>query len=277
MFLNFSNNSYRNLDINLYTCGIESCISKHSYGPALRSGYMIHYILKGHGIFKVNDKTYHLGENEAFLIEPNVLIYYEADENDPWEYCWIGFNGVKTKEYLSRTKLSIDNPIFSFDEDKKLWNCMNSIITSSKMTLNKDLLLISKLYKFLYLLCEIYPNNEINNTQNQQKYIEDALMFIEQNYSDNITINEISKYISIDRSYLHRLFKKYINKSPQKFLLDLRMEKASSLLENSTLRISDIARSVGYKDALLFSKTFKKLKNCTPTEYRNGKNHTSGV
>lgn len=269
MFLNFSNNTYNNLDINLYTCGIESCVSKHSYGPALRSGYMIHYILKGQGILKVNDKTYHLKENEAFLIEPNVLIYYEADENDPWEYSWIGFNGVKTKEYLNRTNLSATNPIFTFDEDKRLWNCMNNIIVSSKITSNKDLLLISRLYEFLYLLCEIYPNNATDNKQTQQKYVEAALMFIEQNYSDHITINDISKYISINRSYLHRLFKRYINKSPQQFLLDLRMEKASSLLKNSTLKVSDIARSVGYKDAFLFSKTFKKFKNCTPTEHRS--------
>ncbi|QOS82521.1 helix-turn-helix transcriptional regulator [Paenibacillus sp. JNUCC31] len=47
-----------------------------------------------------------------------------------------------------------------------------------------------------------------------------------------------------------------------------RMDKACFLLTNSTFKIGDISRSVGYKDVLLFSKTFKRIKKCTPSEYR---------
>jgi AraC-like DNA-binding protein len=271
MILNFSDHSHNNLDLNLYTCGREACISKHSYGPAIRSGYMIHYILKGKGVFKLHDKIYNLGKNEAFLIEPNNLIYYEADVVDPWEYIWIGFSGVKAKEYLNRTSVCIDNPIIMVNQDDELIHCMESIVTASSLTSNKDLILTSKLYEFIYKLCELFPNREMNSQVKRQKYIEDALLFIEQNYTHNITINDIAKYISIDRSYLHRLFKQYVNKSPQEFLLNLRIEKACFLLTNSTLRIGDIARSVGYNDVLLFSKTFKKVKKYTPSEYR--KNH----
>lgn len=267
MTFNFSNPSHNNLDLNLYTCGREACISKYSYGPAIRSGYIIHYILKGKGIFKVGDKTYHLGENEAFLIEPNILTYYEADVEDPWEYTWIGFSGVKAKEYLNRTSLCADNPIFTFDKNHKIVNCVKNIVRTATLSSNKDLLLISKLYEFFYLLCELYPNLEITSEVKQQKYIEDALLFIEQNYA-HITVNDVAKYISIDRSYLHRLFKQYLNKSPQQFLLNLRIEKACFLLTNSTLKIGDISRSVGYNDVLLFSKTFKKVKKCTPSAYR---------
>ena len=265
---NFSNQFRNNLDLNLYTCGREACIGRHSYGPAIRSGYMIHYVLKGKGIFKVHDKIYHLGENDAFLIEPNVLIYYEADVEDPWEYTWIGFSGVKAKEYLNRTSLSIGNPIFTFDQDYKLARCMASIITAATLPPNKDLLLTSRLYEFFYELCELYPNREITGELKQQKYIEDALLFIEQNYPYAITVNDVAKHISIDRSYLHRLFKQYLNQSPQEFLLNIKIEKSCFLLTNSSLKIGDIARSVGYKDVLLFSKIFKKIKNCTPSEYR---------
>ncbi|MFD1773973.1 AraC family transcriptional regulator [Paenibacillus rhizophilus] len=270
MLLNFSNSSRNNLDLNLYTCGREACINKYSYGPAIRSGYIIHYILKGKGIFKVHDKIYHLGKNEAFLIEPNILIYYEADADDPWEYTWVGFQGIKAKEYLNRTSLSTDNPVFSPYDDKRLASCIEHLIAASKNNSNRDLLLNSKLYEFLYLLCEMYPNREVNIAERQQKYIEEAMLFIEQNYSHNITIHEVAKYISIDRSYLHRLFKHYLNKSPQEFLLNIRMEKACQLLRDSSLKIGDIARSVGYNDVLLFSKTFKKMKDCTPSEYKKG-------
>jgi YesN/AraC family two-component response regulator len=269
MIFNFSNPSHNNLDLNLYTCGREACISKYSYGPAIRSGYIIHYILKGKGSFKVHNKTYHLGKNEAFLIEPNILTYYEADVEDPWEYTWIGFSGVKAKEYIKRSSLCMDNLIIRLDQEDKLVQCMDSIIAASRLTSNKDLLLTSKLYEFLYILCELYPNSKITSEDKKQKYIEDALLFIEQNYAHHITVNDIAKYISINRAYLHRLFKHYLNKSPQEFLLNLRIEKACFLLTNSSLKIGDISRSVGYNDVLLFSKTFKKIKKCTPSEFRN--------
>lgn len=268
-FIFSNNNDYSNIELNLYTCGVESCKSGHSYGPALRSGYMIHYILKGKGIYKINGKTYHLKKNEGFLIEPNTLIYYEADKDSPWQYTWIGFNGTKAKEYLKRTTLSSNNPIFSYAESSDLLKSMNDIISASKTTSNRNLIILSKLYEFLYLLCECFPNHEVIITDRPKNYIEEALLFIQQNYADNITIKDVSNHICIDRSYLHRLFKKFINKSPQQYLLSLRMEKAASLLTTSTLRISDISRSVGYTDALLFSKTFKKIKGLTPSEFRS--------
>lgn len=267
-FVFSNNNDYSNIELNIYTCGIESCESGHSYGPALRSGYMIHYVLDGKGIYKINGKTYHLTRDQGFLIEPNTLIYYEADKDDPWQYTWIGFNGTKAKDYLKRTTLSSDNPILTFPENSNLLDSMNSIVSSSKTTSNRNLIILSKLYEFLYLLCEHFPNHEVITTDRPRNYVEDALLFIHQNYTDSITIKDIASHICIDRSYLHRLFKKFLNKSPQEYLLSLRIEKAASLITDSELRISDISRSVGYTDPLLFSKTFKKIKGLSPSEFR---------
>ncbi|OOM13945.1 AraC family transcriptional regulator [Clostridium saccharobutylicum] len=267
-FIFSNNNDYSNIELNLYTCGIESCKSGHSYGPALRSGYMIHYILEGKGIYKINGKIYHLEKNQGFLIEPNSLIYYEADIEYPWQYTWIGFSGTKANDYLKRTTLSIDNPIFSFPENSNLLSSINSIVSSSKITSNRNLIILSKLYEFLYLLCEYFPNHEVITTDRPKNYIEEALLFIHQNYADIITVKDIASHICLDRSYLHRIFKKFINKSPQEYLLSFRMEKAASLITNSNLRISDISRSVGYTDPLLFSKTFKKSKGLTPSDFR---------
>ena len=76
----FSNDFSKNLDAMIYTCGYEKCSPAHSYGPAVRSGYLIHYILGGKGIYKTEGHLYHLSEGDAFLIRPNTLIYYEADK-----------------------------------------------------------------------------------------------------------------------------------------------------------------------------------------------------
>lgn len=55
MLFNFSHrNTHDNIELNLYTCGFDQCASGHAYGPAVRSGYLIHLILNGKGIYRVN-------------------------------------------------------------------------------------------------------------------------------------------------------------------------------------------------------------------------------
>lgn len=269
MAFNFSyRNLYENIELNLYTCGFETCESQHSYGPAVRSGYLIHLIISGKGIYTVNNKTYHLKAGDGFLIYPNELIYYKADKDDPWEYAWIGFTGTKIREYLNKTSLTKENPVFSFEKEGNLVKAIDSVIYSTNLTSNKNIKIISALYDFIYYLLEEIPKGSNLDKITPKAYIEEALMYIQSNYQDNINVSDVANYLSIDRSYFHRLFKKYVNKSPQEYILYLKFEKASDLLLTTELKIGDIARSIGYSDIFLFSKNFKKLKGCSPSEYR---------
>ena len=76
----FSNDFSRNLDAMIYTCGYETCEPGHSYGPVVRSGYLIHYILKGKGIYKTDGHIYQLSEGDAFLI-PRILLFITKQIN----------------------------------------------------------------------------------------------------------------------------------------------------------------------------------------------------
>lgn len=269
MDFNFSyRNPYDNIELNLYTCGHESCKSKHSYGPAVRSGYLIHIVLSGKGTYKVNNTSYNLTAGDGFLIYPNELIYYEADKDNPWEYIWVGLVGTKINDYLNKTSISKSNPIFTLSESSKLINSINSIINSTNIDTNKNLKILSNLYNFLFELLNEFPNLINSNKNTQQTYLDEALLYIQLNFQDNISVMDIANHLSIDRSYLHRIFKKNLNLSPQEYILNLKLEKATELLSTTSLTIGDIARSVGYSDTMLFSKTFKKYKSCTPSKYR---------
>ncbi len=54
-----------------------------------------------------------------FLIVPGELICYEADQDDPWVYTWIGFQGIKIQDYLSCTTL-LEHPVFRYDRDDRI-------------------------------------------------------------------------------------------------------------------------------------------------------------
>lgn len=269
MLFNFSyRNIYDSIELNLYTCGYDICQSGHSYGPAVRSGYLIHIILNGKGIYKVNQQEYHLEAGDGFLIHPGELIYYEADKNDPWEYIWVGFTGTKVNDYLSYSTISNTNPTFTLEPASQLVPAINKIIEATKLNSNKNLMIISTLYNFLYVLLAEFPQKTDEIKITSKMYVEEALAYIQSHYQENLSVISIADHLAIDRSYLHRIFKSYTNLSPQEYILNFKMEKAAVLLTTTNLKIGDISRSVGYNNTLLFSKTFKKIKQYTPTEYR---------
>lgn len=264
----FSNDFFKNLDAYVYTCGYETCESGHSYGPALRSGYLIHYILSGAGYYQVNGKTYRLKEGDAFLICPDELIYYEADKKNPWTYTWIGFQGVKIHEYLERTFL-LTTPVFHYGHDDRIRLCHEKMFEANQLRSNRDLIMTSILYEYLFLLVSKFPKEQISAGEKQAVYVEEALKYLESRYgSRTITIQTLADELGLDRSYLHRLFKHATGSSPQEYLLDLRIRKACDLLRQTDLSVSIVSLSVGYEDTLYFSRLFKKKKGISPSSYR---------
>ena len=263
----FSNDFSKNIDAMIYTCGYETCKPKHSYGPAVISGYLIHYILSGKGFFQCENKIYHLSKGDAFLIKPNTLIYYQADTDEPWTYTWIGFQGLKIEAYLNRTTL-MENPCVNYNENEILKCFHEKMFKAYQLPKNRDLMMNSILYEYLYNLSITFPKTDISQSEKHISYIEEALKYIESNYSEQISINKIAKWLNLDRSYMYRLFKSITVISPQEYLLDFRIRKACDLLKNTDLTITNISRSVGYEDSLYFSRLFKNKKGKTPSEYR---------
>lgn len=260
----------KNSDLYLNQCGTEACAPNHDWGPGIRDCYLIHYVLSGEGIFQTNNDTWHIKKGNGFLIFPNDVSYYKADNNNPWNYCWVGFNGIKAPSCLKQAGLSKDTPIFTYDKDDELSNCIFELLRANRIIKGRDLKTTSLLYEFMHLL--VYnadsPLPESETEQIHEKYVRSAIEYIQMNYSREMSVSSLSNYIGLDRSYFYTLFKKFTDMSPQQFLLMLRMEKACELLANSSLPIGHVACSVGYHDQLLFSKMFKKVKGISPSGYR---------
>lgn len=260
------------MDLYLCYCGLEICNSGHSYGPQIRSEYLLHIVISGKGIYQVGKKTYEIGPNMAFLIYPGVTTYYEACKDDPWTYIWIGFNGIKAETSLKYARFSSDYPVVSIENTDIFVNYINGMLNSSQLTYSNDLAREGLLYLFISTLIQdgqIQKKIEEVHDYSYQIYVEHTLEYIEHNYSKNIKVQGIADYIGINRSYLTNCFKSVLNISPQEYILNYRMNQASTLLKNTNLPVNEIAFQVGYDDALNFSKCFKKIHGVNPTNFRN--------
>ena len=89
--------------------------------------------------------------------------------------------------------------------------------------------------------------------------MKEALSFIEQHYSEDISIEDISSFCGLNRSYFSKVFRDTMGESPQGFLLHYRMARAAQLLTESRLPISTISTMVSYPNQLHFSRAFKNV------------------
>ena len=265
----------RFIDLGLYQFGMEQCSPSHSYGPAARNHFLFHYIISGTGTLYADDstgttKTYHLKSGEGFLIFPNQITTYIADKELPWEYVWIEFDGLRAKEAMDTAGFSLDRPIFHTkkrDMSQKMEEELVYIATHSDETIFN---IIGHLYLFLdYFMRATVSTVVKGSTKLQDYYIKEAITYIEQNFQNDISVVDIANRLGINRSYFGKIFKQTLKQTPQEFLINYRMIKATELLRLTKMSIGDISKAVGYENQLHFSRAFKKIYNTSPREWRN--------
>ncbi|SCY37092.1 response regulator transcription factor [Alkaliphilus peptidifermentans] len=96
-----------------------------------------------------------------------------------------------------------------------------------------------------------------------------AVQYIEKNYKENISLDDVAKEINMSYHYFSKFFKDSTGKNFVDYLTELRIEKSKKILKDTSINIKEICFEVGYSDPNYFSKIFKKITGMTPTDYRN--------
>ncbi len=112
-------------------------------------------------------------------------------------------------------------------------------------------------------------SKQVNNIRLQNTSFNKLLEYVNKNYTEEISLKQLSSHFYINLSHCCILFKKATGKNFSEYITDLRMARARELLADSTLSIAEVSRLSGYPDHYYFSKVFKKLQSSTPTTYRN--------
>jgi AraC-like DNA-binding protein len=230
--------------------GYEDCVPGHFYGPAVRTHWLLHYVVAGKGRFEREGKSYPLSAGDLFIIPPYLETYYQADERDPWRYIWIGFTTESPLPApLSEPVLRLPGAAAVFEEMK---GC-------SRLEKGRSAFLAARLWELFSLLLE-QGEGEID-------YVEKALNLIHSEYMNPLSVQEIAHRLGLDRCYFSTLFKDRIGLPPLQYLIRFRMEKAAELMVDYGESASTAGASVGYPDLYHFSKAFKAHFGVSPRAY----------
>jgi AraC-like DNA-binding protein len=275
--LEFANEETDGLFVNC--CGCSRTEPLHSFGPALKPHFLIHYVLSGKGKFILRGQEYFLEAGSGFLIEPGELAFYQSDEKEPWTYVWVGFGGNRAADYMEKMGLSANYPIFHCKEQEALYDCVRNMLEHNTSGVANDLRRNGELSVFLSLIAAGMSMKETDGEDKANTYVKKAIAFIRSNYCNPIKVTDVADFVCVNRSYLYTLFETSIGMPPQKFLSAYRLTKAAELLQATDIPVESIALSCGYNDALVFTKAFKQMKGVSPSLYRkqikNGEERTN--
>lgn len=254
--------------INFKFCGYSECEPLHSFGPASRPVYIIHVILEGKGVYTVDNKQYFLEKGQGFLIEPNIVTFYQANSEKPWSYCWVAFDGDDVKKYLQKSGLTDKKPIFKIDKLDELYSLIKSMLSNREGDIVDELKVQSLFYQFFSIIVDNCQVEEFDDLTPNNIYINKILEYINDNYWKGINVNSIVDYIGMNRSYLSTMFQKQMGITLKNYLTIFRLSRANELLDMTDDTVEEIAYHCGYDDPLIFSKAYKKRYGMTPTQHR---------
>ncbi|MCS4486084.1 AraC family transcriptional regulator [Staphylococcus americanisciuri] len=260
----------RYIEANIDECGIEIGSPHTGYQYKVTKSAVLHVVMSGSGTFSYNGESYHLQTGDLFLLQRGMEVSYQSSLDDPWIYYWVGFSGHVANDYLQRTQL-IDVPVVQNTDTHAVSQLVEQMcITAQNYNLKNadDIQHMRDLYHLLFALCQVAPKYFQPRENESYSNIREALRFMNRNYMQPITIEQVARHVNMSRNYLYKLFKQNIDQSPQSYLIQLRMFQAAKLLKETSLQSQEISACVGYKDPLMFSKAFKKFFGDSPTTYR---------
>ena len=124
--------------------------------------------------------------------------------------------------------------------------------------------------KLLDTLRNIYRTDGRPASYAPSKYTRLAIKYLEERYSDNVTVSSLAKVLKVSESYVSRIFRRETGSSPHEYLTRYRITKASELL--STLSVAEVGYACGFSDSSHFISTFKRYMGVTPMKYKQTNN-----
>lgn len=174
-----------------------------------------------------------------------------------------GLKCIHLKPDIPWQKLSIDNVEIAWQ------NCIYKTLGYEFKVRNALSELVFSLWSHLPVIQKRPDAKVVRDSER----IKAMLQFVHSNYSGEINTKMIADSVMISESECLRCFHTTINTTPIQYLKQYRIQQAAHMLVFSNDRISDIAEKCGFQDMSYFTKTFKQLKGCVPSEYRTLNSH----
>ncbi|MGB8453242.1 MAG: AraC family transcriptional regulator [Anaerocolumna sp.] len=246
--------------------------------------FEILYMTKGTAIFQIDDESYELKEGQALFISGGKLhsgitadgtpcsydaIVFELDTlSDFYDKCTEYLKDIKMNKIIIRSCYKGESP---WEQDllhnlKETSSCFSTQNYGYHLAVKGRLLLLFS----ILLANKAYTTNikgKAPLTENVER-LKKVVLYIQEHYQSKITIDDLAAHLNMSRHYFCRFFKKTTGITPVDYINCYKTDRAAALIETTNISIMEAGMEAGFDNFSYFIKTFKRYKNCTPSEYR---------
>ena len=243
----------------------------------------ITYVQKGTMCYKVNHMVYHLKEGDIVFNNSGALHSGTMENQEDCAYIPVTFDprliygffqSTINSKYVDPVIQDSMLPAICIDQSES-WHkpfreyLLRIIDLDEKKPDFYELDITICLQSMWRLLLEHITYEPQASRENSLEYdrIKKILSYIEENYQNKITLNDIAGHIHLCESECTRLFKRHMNTTLFAFLQEYRIERSLEFLQ-ADQPVSAVADKAGFSDPNYYSKVFAKIKGCSPREYR---------
>lgn len=228
---------------------------------------ILFYCLGGKGYYDTHLGNFELTANHFTILPAGHFHRYQADIDDPWTIYWVHFSGNKLDElntFMNIDKFIAPTPIKYDERFITSWEEMYNALKAGYDVANISHANLC-LYRFISLF--MFPEVKLKSQQ-EHDIIAESIRFLKVNIYKMLTVEDISNHFHYSASHFSALFKNKTGSSPLEYFIQLKIHYACQLLDQSNLRIKEIAAKVGYEDPYYFSRLFCKIMGVSPNKYR---------
>lgn len=242
-------------DIDPIRAGVAFASVRNGCPPRKLGHTLIHYVSKGRGLFFIDGKTYTVSAGQAFIIPAGHLAHYRSSREDPWGYRWVCVVGALSHSFENAPRvLTLPDTFLKILQTTELPDLPRKQV---KYAVAAD----------LYFLFARFCAGQPEAADDMTRCVYAIADHIHLNYAQKLSIEGIAQQFNYDRTYLCKQFKKRMGCSIQYYILDVRLQRATSMLV-SDLTIKEVVSRCGFSHVSNFTKAFTKQFNMTPTEFK---------
>ena len=248
--------------VNLYHCDspASNIFPGHPYSKII-------FIQKGAGQFYFGNQFLPVQENDLLLINPEKQKFSVEIRQAPLDFAILGIENLSFAyntqiEISPFTKLQLSSDTYQFLINmliREVKQHKESYETACRYYLNLLLIEIQRHTDIIYFSASKEKNNK------DCRFVKD---YLDEHFTENITLDVLSKESKMNKYYLVHSFTKNFGCSPISYLNEKRIEESKNLLETTNHSIAAIASMIGFSSQSYFSQSFKKNTFMTPNEYR---------
>lgn len=250
----------------------------HSYH--YHDSYEVYYLFSGDRYYFIKDKTYHAKRGSLVLIKPYEIHCASNFSEEPYERILISFK----KSFLSELFTAFPSVNFfkSFESDVHVIDLptaergfVESLLNSMLAEYKKDSDTSNFFLKTALSELLVFSHAKKGSGNSEEVYhdavrktVSLAAAYINNNYKEDLNLNSVAERFFISPCYLSRTFKRITGSSFTEYINGVRIKEACRLLNKTSMSVSEVAISVGFKSTTHFGRAFKALVGASPLSYR---------